>query len=174
MGRIVGPKYYRYLRMVSHSLEKCITIKERISQLVKEGWIILDRNDVVETNYVSSTTRELCTLHFGNLETIILLELELLNLNIQERSFPVTFLGRTTINMTSYSEVEEETDEDGGNKENCSGETDKNVAALEVMPIRLNQGSIFSWPNETRQHMVVALYHPKIYANRLKGVVEMS
>jgi len=40
--------------------------------------------------------------------------------------------------MTLCYEVEEETDEEGGSKENCSGETDKIVAALEAMPMHLN------------------------------------
>ena len=48
--------------MVSHPLEKCITIKERIMQLAKEGMIILDLDDVAEANHVSSQTRELYTL----------------------------------------------------------------------------------------------------------------
>jgi len=40
--------------------------------------------------------------------------------------------------MTSCSELAEETDEDGVNKEYCLGETDKTVAALVAMPIVLN------------------------------------
>jgi len=38
--------------------------------------------------------------------------------------------------MTSDFKVEEETDEEGGNKENCSGDKDKTMASLEAMPIR--------------------------------------
>ena len=41
------------------------------------------------------------------------------------------------------------------------------------MPICLNWGQIFSLPNETRQHMVIALQHPEVYAKKVKGVVEM-
>jgi len=80
----------------------------------------------------------------------------LLSLNLKEMSFPVAFLDRTMVNMTSCCEVEEDTDQEGGNKENCSGETDKTVVALEVMA---NWGHIFSLPDETRQHMVVALHN---------------
>ena len=59
---IADPKYYRYHRMVSHPLEKCITINGYIMQLAKEGRIILDMDNVIETNHVSSQIRELCTL----------------------------------------------------------------------------------------------------------------
>ena len=79
----------------------------------------------------------------------------LLSPNMQERSFSATFLDRTMVNMISCSELEEETYEEGASKENCSGETDKIVTAIEAMPICLNWGHIFSLPNETRQHMVI-------------------
>jgi len=91
--------------MESHPLEKCVTIKELIMQLVKEGRIILDLDDVVEANHVSSQTWDLYTLQFRNLELIVLFEPWLLNPNIQERSFPITFLNRITVNMTLCSEV---------------------------------------------------------------------
>ena len=54
VGRTAYPKYCHYHRMVSHSLEKCITIKERIMYLAKEGRIILDLDDLVEANHISS------------------------------------------------------------------------------------------------------------------------
>jgi len=76
--------------------------------------------------------------------------------------------------MTSCSKLEEETDEEGVSKENCSGETDKTVAALEAMLICLNWGQIFSLPNETCQHMVIALKHLEVYAEKVKGAAEMS
>jgi len=59
--------------------------------------------------------------------------------------------------VTSYLELEEETNEEAVSKENCSKETDKTVAALEAMPVCLNWGQVFSLPNETCQHMVIAL-----------------
>ena len=65
-------------------------------------------------------------------------------------------------------------DEKGGNKENCSGEMDKIGATLKAMPIHLNWGHIFRFPNETRQHMAVALQQLEVYADRVKGVAEMS
>jgi len=76
--------------------------------------------------------------------------------------------------MTSCSEVEEETDEEGDSKENCSGETEKTVATLEAMPIRLNWRKIFSLPNKKHEYMVVVLQHPEFYAERVKGVAEIS
>jgi len=76
--------------------------------------------------------------------------------------------------MTSCSELEEETDEEGISKKNCSREMNKTVAALKALPICLNWGQIFSFPNETRQHMVIALQHSEIYAEKVKGAVEMS
>jgi len=51
-------------------------------QLAKEGRIILNLDDVVEAHHVSSQARELCTLQFGNLEHVVLLEPWLLNLNM--------------------------------------------------------------------------------------------
>jgi len=80
---------------------------------------------------------------------VILLETGLPNPNMQERSFAVTFLDRTTVNMTSCFELEEETNEEDGSKDNCLGEPDKTVAATEAMPMNLNWRHIFSLPNET-------------------------
>ena len=68
---------------------------------------------------------------------------------MQERSFHVTFIDRTVVNMTSCSKVEEETDEEGGSKENCSGEENRIVASLEAIPKSLNLGHIFSLLNKT-------------------------
>ena len=166
VGRTANPKYCLYHRMVSHPLEKCITIKERIMQLAKEGRIILDLDDVVEANHVSSQTRELLTLQFRNLEPVVLCEPWLLSPNMKDKTFPAD---RTTVNMTSYSELEEEIDEEGVSKENSSGEIDKTMAALETMPICLNWGRIFPLPSETCQHMIIALQHPEIYAEEVKG-----
>ena len=42
VGMTIDPKYCSYHRMVSHPLEKCITLKERIMQLVEDGVIILN------------------------------------------------------------------------------------------------------------------------------------
>jgi len=47
---------------------------------------------------------------------------------------------------------------------------DKTVATLEAM---LKLGQILSFPNETCQHMVIALQHLEIYAEKVKGAIEM-
>jgi len=57
---------------------------------------------------------------------------------MKEKSFLAAFLDRTTVNITSRSELEEQSDEEGVSKENCSGEIDKIVAASEAMPVCLN------------------------------------
>jgi len=53
-GWVTDPKYYRYHRVVSHPLEKCTTLKKRIVQLVRDGNTILDLDDTVETNNIST------------------------------------------------------------------------------------------------------------------------
>jgi len=53
VGRTGDPKYGRYHKMVSHLLEKCITLKESIIRLVEDGTIKLDLDDVIETNNIS-------------------------------------------------------------------------------------------------------------------------
>ena len=55
---------------------------------------------------------------FGNLEPAVPLEFGLLSPNMQGRSFSVTLLDRTIVNMTPCSETEEEMDEEDG-LENC-------------------------------------------------------
>jgi len=76
--------------------------------------------------------------------------------------------------MTSCSELDEEIDEEGVSMENYSKETDKTVTTPEAMPICLNWGQIFSLPSETRQHLVIALQHPKVYVEKVKGAAEIS
>jgi len=51
-GRTTNPKYCRYHKVISHPLEKCITLKERIMQLAKDGRIILDLDDSSGTNHI--------------------------------------------------------------------------------------------------------------------------
>jgi len=100
-------------------------IKERIMQLAKEGRTILDLDDVVEANYISSQTMELCTIQFGNLEPVVLLKPWFLSPNTKERLLSAAFLDKTIVNMTSCSVLEEETDEEGVSKENCEEETER-------------------------------------------------
>jgi len=89
------------------------------------------------TNDISSQTRELLVIWFGNLELAALLENRLHNFIIQKRPAPVTFFDKITINMTSCSEVEEA---GSGRQENSSAEIGKTLAALAAMPVRLNWG----------------------------------
>ena len=51
--RTTDPKYCCYHRVISHPLEKCITLKERIMQLARDGKIILDLDDSTRTNRIS-------------------------------------------------------------------------------------------------------------------------
>ena len=53
VGRTADPKYCRYHRIVSHPLEKCVTLKERIMRLAEEGRIILDLDETVEVGHVT-------------------------------------------------------------------------------------------------------------------------
>jgi len=64
--------------MVSHPLEKCVTLKKRIMQLVEDGTIIFDLDDVVETYHISCQTRGLSLIKFGSLERFVLQEHSLL------------------------------------------------------------------------------------------------
>jgi len=97
-GKTSDPKYRRYHQVISHPLEKCITLKERIMQLTRGGRIILDLDDSVGTNHIftgvqcspvlqqqrparsleqeensliASQRKELFTIPFGSLEPIV-------------------------------------------------------------------------------------------------------
>jgi len=106
VGRTADPKYCRYHRMVSHSLKKCITLKECIMQLIEDGIIILDLNDVVKTSHISCQTKRLSLIQFKSLEPFVLHKHGLLNHAMQERFFLVNVSYKLAINMTSCSEVE--------------------------------------------------------------------
>ena len=54
VGRTADLKYCRYHWVISHPLEKCITLKERIMQLAGEGRIILDLDDSAGVNHISA------------------------------------------------------------------------------------------------------------------------
>jgi len=81
-GSTNGPKYCRYHWVVSHPLEKCITPKECIMQLAKDGTIILNLDEAAETNHMTiwcdhchlapSLIAELITIQFGSLEQMVL------------------------------------------------------------------------------------------------------
>ena len=67
-----------------------------------------------------------------------------------------------------------ETDEKDDRLENFPGETNKTLAVLEALPIRVNLEKIFRLPNDTSQHLVIALQHSKLYTNKVKDVDELS
>ena len=51
VGKENDPKYCWYHRVISHPLERCITLKEHIMQLAPDGTIILDLDEATETNH---------------------------------------------------------------------------------------------------------------------------
>jgi len=95
------------------------------------------------------------------LEPAVLYEHGLASPAKQGGFFLVSVLNKLTVNMTSCSEVKEEADEEDGRQENSSVEMDRTMDALKALPICLNWGKIFSLPDETHQHMVIALKHQK-------------
>ncbi|KAL0361087.1 UNVERIFIED_CONTAM: hypothetical protein Sradi_3793200 [Sesamum radiatum] len=54
-GRVNDPKYCKYHRVVSHPIKRCFVVKEKIMALAKEGKIILDVEETVDTNVVGIT-----------------------------------------------------------------------------------------------------------------------
>jgi len=98
-GRTLDPKYCCYHRVISHPLERCITLKECIMRLARDGRIILDLDDPVGTNPISaqlehsppsrrqsspqayvqektnvssSQKEDLFTIQFGSLEPVVI------------------------------------------------------------------------------------------------------
>jgi len=122
--------------MVSHPLEKCI--KECIMWLIEDGTIILDLDDMVETNHNSCQAKALSLIKFESFEPAVLYEHRLSSPTTQGGFFPFSVFGKLAINMTSCSKLEEEADEEDGRQENSLGETDKTMAALDAIPMRLN------------------------------------
>ena len=55
MGLTNDPKYCKYHRVVSHPVEKCFVLKDIIIRLAKEGKILLDLDETVESNYIAFT-----------------------------------------------------------------------------------------------------------------------
>ena len=65
MGYVNDPNYCHYHRIVSHPMEKCFILKDLIMKLAKQGRILLDLNEVVESNHATITfgTFDLIPLH---------------------------------------------------------------------------------------------------------------
>jgi len=64
MAGATDPKYYRYCTVISLPLEKCITLKDRITQLARDERIILDLDETAEDNHMSI----LCEHHASSCE----------------------------------------------------------------------------------------------------------
>ncbi|KAL9238866.1 hypothetical protein vseg_013238 [Gypsophila vaccaria] len=62
--RVNDPNYCRYHRLVSHPVEKCITLKEKIMQLAKDGKIILDLDEAVLANHTVAIPEQLGSLYY--------------------------------------------------------------------------------------------------------------
>ena len=81
-GKVNDPKYCRYHRVISHPLEKCITLKVLIMQLAQDGTIIRDLDEAAETNHTTilcehcdlapAMKEEWVTIQFGNFEPVTL------------------------------------------------------------------------------------------------------
>ena len=80
------------------------------------------------------------------------------------------FFEKVTVNMTSCSELEEEEDEGSNRQEESPRVADKTLTVLEALPARMGWGQIFCLPDEMRQHVVAALQHLELYADRVKDV----
>uniref|UniRef100_A0A2N9ERQ0 Uncharacterized protein n=1 Tax=Fagus sylvatica TaxID=28930 RepID=A0A2N9ERQ0_FAGSY len=57
MGRTNDPKYCKYHRVVSHTVEKCFVLKDLILRLAREGKILLDLDEAVGSNHATFTFR---------------------------------------------------------------------------------------------------------------------
>jgi len=110
--------------MVSHPLERCVTLKECITSLIEDGTIILNLDDTVKTNHISCQIKGLSLIQFKSLELGVLFEHWLPSTAIQEEFFPVTVLNKLAVNMTSCSEVKEEIGREDGRQENSPAEID--------------------------------------------------
>jgi hypothetical protein len=55
MGRTNDPKYCKYHRVVSHTVEKCFVLKDLILRLAREGKILLDLDEAIGSNHAMFT-----------------------------------------------------------------------------------------------------------------------
>jgi len=75
VGSMAGPLYCQYHRMNNHPIEKCVTLKDRIMRLTKDGKIILDLDNAVKTNHIFYQTKGFFIIQFESLELVFLYEL---------------------------------------------------------------------------------------------------
>ena len=83
-------------------------------RLAKDGSIILDLDDVVESNHISCQTEDLSLIQFGRLEPVVLYEHRLPSPAMQEGFFTISIFDKLSIDITPCFEVEEETGEEVG------------------------------------------------------------
>ncbi|KAM1553501.1 hypothetical protein EV2_006491 [Malus domestica] len=55
MNRTDSPRYCKFHRFINHPTEKCFMLKDLIMKLAQKGIIELDLDDMVESNYTTST-----------------------------------------------------------------------------------------------------------------------
>ena len=83
-----------------------------------------------------------------------------------EEFFLVEFFEKVTINMTLCYELDNKEEK----QEKPPKDDDKTLTILETLPICMHWRQIFNLPKEIRQYVVVALYHPKLYVDKIKDV----
>ncbi|XP_074300563.1 uncharacterized protein LOC141631841 [Silene latifolia] len=162
------PNYCRYHMLVSHPIEKCITLKEKIMQLSKEGKIILDLDDT-----------------FGSFEPVALRiqgSLPSLPPMSLEKKLPSRYN-----NKEKKHEDDDEATEDGDDKKKIeeggpddailpqqshSEKENKIVAALDALPTNMEWKQIFHLPKEKRKLIIRGLEKPELYAGKMKDKIE--
>ncbi|KAK9755938.1 hypothetical protein RND81_01G060700 [Saponaria officinalis] len=118
-NRTTDPNYCRYHRLVSHPIEKCITLKEKIMQLAKDEKIILDLDETVTTNQTTATLEQpdaevtengiyvkrdgwhICMVQFGSLEPVAVW--------VKETVFsPPATLGNASATLESVEDMDDD------------------------------------------------------------------
>jgi len=95
-------------------------------QLAKDGRIILDVDDVIETNHIFSKIRNYPSFS-SKVWVVVLHKHGLFNPVTQEIFFLASFFDEITINITTCSEVEEKINEEDDTQESSLGETDETL-----------------------------------------------
>ncbi|GKU92218.1 hypothetical protein SLEP1_g5977 [Rubroshorea leprosula] len=80
VGRVNDPKYYKYHRIVSHPIGKCLVLKDLIVRLEKEGKIQLESEE-------GSATTNVAMVSFGSFSPIPLLPVQPTPLMVQPKEF---------------------------------------------------------------------------------------
>ena len=83
VGMTAGPLYYWYQGWLVTRLKNASCL-ECIMRLVKDGMIILNLDDIVESNHISCQIKGLSLIQLGSLEPTVLHERGLLSPAMQE------------------------------------------------------------------------------------------